>query len=143
MEFNSSLPNQQKYKYIYFLNANTVAEKRKVKKIDDETRESTEEELVTVQKSDSSAKRDLLQWVQNQVKDYDVTCKDFTKSWQDGKLLTALIHSLSADAITYPPIDDPLTANTTAIHTADTKLDIPQIIDPDDITNKPEELRYA
>jgi lysyl-tRNA synthetase class II len=102
--------------------------------------EEVEEEL-PVQKSDSSAKRDLLQWVQNQVKDYDVSCKDFTKSWQNGKLLTALIHSLKADTINYPPINDPLEANTTAINVADSKLDIPQIIDPDDITNKPEELR--
>jgi hypothetical protein len=140
----------------YQINKNNATEKRKIKKVktvevpvdkkDDkkvttvEVVEEVEEEL-PVQKSDSSAKRDLLQWVQNQVKDYDVPCKDFTKSWQDGKLLTALIHSLQPNAISYPPaVNDPLVANTEAINAADLQLDIPQIIGPDDITHNPEEL---
>ena len=92
------------------------------------------------------AKMELLKWVQGKLLDYkdEFKVKDFTKSWQDGKALSALISTLKPKALKYKDINfvekSPLEINTDAIRIAEEELDIPEIIDPEDITETPEEL---
>ena len=93
-----------------------------------------------------SAKMELLKWVQEKLVPYagEFLVKDFTSSWQDGKALAALISTLKPRALKYKKIDfvntTPLEINRESIRIAEEELDIPEIIDPEDITDSPEEL---
>ncbi|KAG2392244.1 hypothetical protein C9374_012496 [Naegleria lovaniensis] len=106
----------------------------------------TKQQKPTKANAGDSAKQELLRWVQEKLKPYEneFVVKDFTHSWQDGKALSALISTLKPKALKYKKIDfvntTPLEINTNAIRIAEEELDIPEIIDPEDITDAPEEL---
>lgn len=95
--------------------------------------------------STAKIKKELLEWVQNQVKGYGLNVNDFTNSYKDGRVLRCLVHSLKGtgkpeDFINSIEKDDPLTLNTEAIALAEDKLDIPALVDAQDVTDNPEEL---
>eukprot|EP01133_Synstelium_polycarpum_P014763 gene14763-17443_t len=85
----------------------------------------------------------LLSWVQNQLKDYDgLLIKDLTSSFRDGIAFCAIIHKLIPTAI--PDIaslqtTDPLQNLTLAFETAKRELNIPAILDPQDVLDSPNE----
>ena len=48
---------------------------------------------------DSSAKDELLKWVQSKIPEYHIT--NFNKNWNDGKALNALTSKFCVQAMTY------------------------------------------
>lgn len=93
----------------------------------------------------SNPKAELLNWMSDMLESFTGGQKisDFTKSWQDGKLLSSLVYSLvpkSVKAKMNLNETDPLTLTETAIRIAEEELGIPMIVDPVDVVNNPEEL---
>lgn len=95
-----------------------------------------------VEEKPTDAQKELLAWVQRQLKGYPVTVNDFTKSWISGKPLAALVQALKKTAIDYDAVQGktPLELNQTAIDAADSELGIPKIVDAEDVATKPEQL---
>jgi filamin len=62
-------------------------------------------------------------------------------SFQDGKALTALVHSLKPN-FDYKKIDfsDPVQAISDAISMAELNLNIPPLVEAEDVAKQPEEL---
>jgi len=89
-----------------------------------------------------TAKSDLLKWVQNQVKPFNVPCNNFTNDWGDGKVLCALVNSLKPNTINWGSVGgDKLENARQGIHAAETDLLIPRIMEPEDFANgTPDEL---
>uniref|UniRef100_UPI00358DEA0C alpha-actinin-3-like n=1 Tax=Myxine glutinosa TaxID=7769 RepID=UPI00358DEA0C len=87
-----------------------------------------------------SAKEGLLLWCQRKTAPYDnVNVNNFHTSWKDGLAFCALIHRHRPDLIDYAQLrkDDPLTNLNTAFEVAEKNLDIPKMLDADDIVNTP------
>uniref|UniRef100_A0A8C4WVE4 Uncharacterized protein n=1 Tax=Eptatretus burgeri TaxID=7764 RepID=A0A8C4WVE4_EPTBU len=87
-----------------------------------------------------SAKEGLLLWCQRKTAPYDnVNVNNFHTSWKDGLAFCALIHRHRPDLIDYSELrkDDPLTNLNTAFEVAEKNLDIPKMLDADDIVNTP------
>lgn len=94
---------------------------------------------------DGSPKRKLLQWVNKQIKPYGLQAHDFTKSFNDGKILCALTDSLQKGCIDVGNegqnlSGDPVTDVTTAVTTAESELDIPALVEPTDVVQNPDDL---
>eukprot|EP01098_Paradermamoeba_levis_P010621 TRINITY_DN4471_c0_g1_i2.p1 TRINITY_DN4471_c0_g1~~TRINITY_DN4471_c0_g1_i2.p1 ORF type:complete len:645 (+),score=123.57 TRINITY_DN4471_c0_g1_i2:75-2009(+) len=84
----------------------------------------------------SSAKNDLLAWVQKQIPECNV--KDFTDSWQDGKAICHLTDSLKRGAIDLSKVDtnpNALENATLGEDVAQAELDIPKILQPSDMVS--------
>nr|XP_026692457.1 alpha-actinin-2 isoform X2 [Ciona intestinalis] len=93
---------------------------------------------------ESSAKEGLLLWCQRKTAPYkNVNVQNFHMSWKDGLAFCALIHRHRPDLIDYDKLrkDDPLTNLQTAFEVAEKHLDIPQMLDAQDIFEmaKPDE----
>jgi len=87
------------------------------------------------------AKSELLKWVQNQVKPYNVPVNNFGNDWSDGKVLCALVNSLRPNTINMSGLNDPYNASKQGIDAAETELLIPRIMEPEDFSNgNPDEL---
>jgi len=88
------------------------------------------------------AKSDLLKWVQNQVKPFNVPVNNFTSDWNDGKVLCALVNSLKPNAINWGSVGNNKLDNARqGIDTAESDLLIPRIMEPEDFANQtPDEL---
>eukprot|EP01104_Vermistella_antarctica_P021500 TRINITY_DN975_c0_g1_i1.p1 TRINITY_DN975_c0_g1~~TRINITY_DN975_c0_g1_i1.p1 ORF type:complete len:831 (+),score=248.61 TRINITY_DN975_c0_g1_i1:196-2493(+) len=93
---------------------------------------------------EGSAKRELLEWVRNKVKPYDIPeVKNFTSSWQDAQTLSALTDSLEPGTLPGVPgcIDDDKVASTDrAIAAAESTYGIPRLVDAEDMVHVPDEL---
>jgi hypothetical protein len=112
--------------------------------------------------SESGAKQELLKWVNQQVAPYNIgTATDFSRSWQDGKILSALVDSLeeslkkakeptpaedasstSAASSSDRPLTlsgDALTDTHDSIDKAEKVYSIPALMDAGDIVNRPQE----
>jgi len=88
-----------------------------------------------------SAKSELLRWVQNQVKPFNVPVNNFGSDWSDGKVLCALVNSLRPNSINMGGLNDPYNAAKQGIDSAETDLLIPRIMEPEDFSNgNPDEL---
>jgi len=88
-----------------------------------------------------AAKSELLKWVQNQVKPYNVPVNNFGNDWSDGKVLCALVNSLRPNSINMSGLNDPYSAAKQGIDSAETDLLIPRIMEPEDFSNgNPDEL---
>lgn len=62
-------------------------------------------------------------------------------SFKDGKVLTALVHSLKPNFdYTKTDFSNPIQANSDAINMAKSILNIPALIEAEDVTKQPEEL---
>jgi Ca2+-binding EF-hand superfamily protein len=91
-----------------------------------------------------SAKEGLLLWCQRKTEGYrNVKVDNFTYSFQDGLALCALIHKHRPDLIDFDSLDknNRIANLALAIRTAEEKLDIPKLFDPEDIADaaKPDE----
>jgi len=86
-----------------------------------------------------SAKEGLLLWCQRKTKGYDgVNVKNFYNSFNDGLALCALIHRHRPDLLDYDEVkskDDAAYALETAFSVAEKDLDIPRLLDVEDMTS--------
>jgi actinin alpha len=92
-----------------------------------------------------TAKQGLLLWVQKKTKGYrDVDppgVKNFTKNWKNGMAFCALIHRHRPDLIDYDSLDKNNAAENleTAFKIAEEELQIPRLLDIDDMKDIPDE----
>lgn len=91
-----------------------------------------------------TAKEGLLLWCQRKTAPYrNVNVQNFHMSWKDGLAFCALIHRHRPDLIDYNKLsrDNPLENLNTAFEIAEKHLDIPRMLDPEDMMNsvKPDE----
>uniref|UniRef100_A0A8C2A7J7 Actinin, alpha 1 n=1 Tax=Cyprinus carpio TaxID=7962 RepID=A0A8C2A7J7_CYPCA len=93
---------------------------------------------------ETSAKEGLLLWCQRKTAPYkNVNIQNFHISWKDGLGFCALIHRHRPELIDYGKLrkDDPMTNLNTAVDVAEKYLDIPKMLDAEDIvsTLRPDE----
>lgn len=93
---------------------------------------------------ESSAKEGLLLWCQKKTAPYkNVKVSNFHMSWKDGLAFCALIHRHRPDLIDYNSLskDDPRKNLETAFEVAEKHLDIPRMLDAEDLVDiaKPDE----
>uniref|UniRef100_A0A8C2F6E0 Actinin, alpha 2b n=1 Tax=Cyprinus carpio TaxID=7962 RepID=A0A8C2F6E0_CYPCA len=96
--------------------------------------------LVSIGAEETSAKEGLLLWCQRKTAPYrNVNVQNFHVSWKDGLALCALIHRHRPDLIDYAKLnkDDPLGNLNLAFDIAEKHLDIPKMLDAEDILNTP------
>ncbi|KAK6293917.1 hypothetical protein J4Q44_G00362430 [Coregonus suidteri] len=89
---------------------------------------------------ETSAKEGLLLWCQRKTAPYrNVNVQNFHVSWKDGLALCALIHRHRPDLIDYAKLnkEDPLGNLNLAFEVAEKYLDIPKMLDAEDIINTP------
>uniref|UniRef100_A0A9J7ZA64 Actinin alpha 2 n=1 Tax=Cyprinus carpio carpio TaxID=630221 RepID=A0A9J7ZA64_CYPCA len=89
---------------------------------------------------ETSAKEGLLLWCQRKTAPYrNVNVQNFHCSWKDGLAFCALIHRHRPDLIDYAKLkkDDHLGNLSLALEIAEKHLDIPKMLDPEDIINTP------
>ncbi|XP_011684038.1 alpha-actinin isoform X2 [Strongylocentrotus purpuratus] len=87
---------------------------------------------------DNTAKAGLLLWCQRKTAPYNnVNIKDFHMSWKDGLGFCALIHRHRPDLLDYSKLkkDDPATNLELAFSVAEKHLDIPRMLDAEDLMN--------
>ncbi|EFA84721.1 gelation factor [Heterostelium album PN500] len=88
-----------------------------------------------------SPKAALLEWVRNQVRPYGVTVSNFTDSWCDGRVLSALTDSLKPGVLDFNSLSgDSYTDVNRAMDVALEAYEIPKIMDPTDMVSLPDEL---
>uniref|UniRef100_A0A3P9LPH1 Actinin, alpha 1 n=1 Tax=Oryzias latipes TaxID=8090 RepID=A0A3P9LPH1_ORYLA len=100
--------------------------------------------LVSIGAEETSAKEGLLLWCQRKTAPYkNVNIQNFHISWKDGLGFCALIHRHRPELIDYAKLrkDDPMTNLNTAFDVAEKYLDIPKMLDAEDIvgTARPDE----
>ncbi|KZS93628.1 actinin-like protein [Sistotremastrum niveocremeum HHB9708] len=86
-----------------------------------------------------SAKEGLLLWCQRKTQPYkEVDVQDFTWSWKDGLALCALIHAHRPDLLDYHALDQADKRGNTqlAFKVAEEHLDIPQLLEVEDLCGK-------
>ncbi|TTU93286.1 Alpha-actinin-1 [Bagarius yarrelli] len=93
---------------------------------------------------ETSAKEGLLLWCQRKTAPYkNVNIQNFHISWKDGLGFCALIHRHRPELIDYGKLrkDDPMTNLNTAFDVAEKYLDIPKMLDAEDVisTLRPDE----
>uniref|UniRef100_A0AAY4CKW2 Actinin alpha 2 n=1 Tax=Denticeps clupeoides TaxID=299321 RepID=A0AAY4CKW2_9TELE len=89
---------------------------------------------------ETSAKEGLLLWCQRKTAPYrNANVQNFHCSWKDGLAFCALIHRHRPDLIDYSKLnkDDPVGNLNLALEIAEQHLDIPKMLDPEDIVNTP------
>ncbi|KAL7642289.1 UNVERIFIED_CONTAM: hypothetical protein RMT77_006850 [Armadillidium vulgare] len=87
-----------------------------------------------------TAKEGLLLWCQRKTAPYkNVNVQNFHTSFKDGLAFCALIHRHRPDLLDYSKLskDDPLHNLNLAFDIAEKHLDIPRMLDPDDLVNTP------
>ncbi|XP_032870137.1 alpha-actinin-4 isoform X1 [Amblyraja radiata] len=87
---------------------------------------------------ETSAKEGLLLWCQRKTAPYkNVNVQNFHISWKDGLAFNALIHRHRPELIDYDKLrkDDPLTNLNNAFEVAEKYLDIPKMLDAEDVVN--------
>uniref|UniRef100_A0A669C3A5 Actinin, alpha 2b n=1 Tax=Oreochromis niloticus TaxID=8128 RepID=A0A669C3A5_ORENI len=96
--------------------------------------------LVSIGAEETSAKEGLLLWCQRKTAPYrNVNVQNFHVSWKDGLAFCALIHRHRPDLLDYSKLnkDDPLGNLNLAFDIAEKHLDIPKMLDAEDIINTP------
>ncbi|GAB0187084.1 alpha-actinin-2 [Grus japonensis] len=89
---------------------------------------------------ETSAKEGLLLWCQRKTAPYrNVNIQNFHLSWKDGLAFNALIHRHRPDLLDYDKLDedDPIGNINLAMEIAEKHLDIPKMLDAEDIVNTP------
>lgn len=87
-----------------------------------------------------SAKAALLEWVRSKIPEYDV--KNFTTSWADGMAICALVNALLPESIDMSQRDKskPMENAEVGTNTAEEKMKIPKVFQPEDMVNSADEL---
>jgi len=85
-------------------------------------------------------KQELLEWVQSKIPEYNI--KDFTKDWQSGKAICALVEAVEPGQMNLPGefSSDPVQNAVMGIQKAETNMKIPAIVDAKDMIYNPDEL---
>jgi actinin alpha len=101
-------------------------------------------EIQDISEDELSAREGLLLWCKKKTKDYkQIRVDNFNSSWQDGLAFIGLIHKHRPDLIDDPDTMDRSKAKENlqyAFDIAEKELDIPQLLDADDMVNfKPED----
>merc|ERR1719233_2273594 len=104
--------------------------------------------LLPKKKKDDGAKKDLLKWVNKQLKPYDKSVKNFKKDWKDPNSLCCLCDSLQPGIIDVAKVakdakagDEQRTADIKdAMEKADKLFKIPQVMEAVDMATQPDEL---
>lgn len=101
-------------------------------------------EIQDISEDELSAREGLLLWCKKKTKDYkQIRVDNFNTSWQDGLAFIGLIHKHRPDLIADPDTLDKNNAKENlqlAFDVAEKELDIPQLLDADDMVNfKPED----
>eukprot|EP01120_Amphizonella_sp_Union-15-10_P001175 TRINITY_DN1122_c0_g1_i3.p1 TRINITY_DN1122_c0_g1~~TRINITY_DN1122_c0_g1_i3.p1 ORF type:complete len:890 (-),score=244.97 TRINITY_DN1122_c0_g1_i3:53-2398(-) len=97
-------------------------------------------QIQDISEEELSAKEGLLLWVQKKTKPYDnVDVKNFHTSFQDGLAFCALIHAHRPDLIDYKSLTKANKKENLqlAFSIAEKHLDVPAILDPEDIVSIP------
>jgi hypothetical protein len=99
--------------------------------------------LAEISEEGKTAKEGLLIWCQRKTAPYKPTVdiKDFTRSWQDGLGLCALIHRYRPDLLDFHKLSksDRLGNATLAMDVAEKHLGIRKLLSPEDLINTPDE----
>ncbi|KAI8636991.1 actinin-like protein [Parasitella parasitica] len=99
--------------------------------------------IADINEDGKNAKEGLLLWCQRKTANYDeVDIRDFTYSWTDGLAFCALIHHHHPELIDYQGLDrSDRHGNTAIAFEAAKKLNIPQLLDVEDVCDisKPDE----
>ncbi|KAI7903198.1 calponin homology domain-containing protein [Cokeromyces recurvatus] len=99
--------------------------------------------IADINQDGKNAKEGLLLWCQRKTANYeDVDIRDFTYSWTDGLAFCALIHHHHPELIDYHSLDkNDRHGNTAIAFEAAKKLNIPQLLDVEDVCDisKPDE----
>ncbi|KAG2211032.1 hypothetical protein INT46_010939 [Mucor plumbeus] len=99
--------------------------------------------IADINEDGKNAKEGLLLWCQRKTANYhDVDIRDFTYSWTDGLAFCALIHHHHPELIDYYALDrNDRHGNTAIAFEAAKKLNIPQLLDVEDVCDisKPDE----
>ncbi|CAO3636760.1 unnamed protein product [Mucor fragilis] len=99
--------------------------------------------IADINQDGKNAKEGLLLWCQRKTANYhDVDIRDFTYSWTDGLAFCALIHHHHPELIDYHGLDrSDRHGNTAIAFEAAKKLNIPQLLDVEDVCDisKPDE----
>lgn len=100
-------------------------------------------EIQDISEEELSAREGLLLWCKKKTKDYrNVKVDNFNTSWQDGLAFCALIHKHRPDLIDFDSLDKANQKENLqlAFDVAEKHLDIPQLLDADDMVNyRPED----
>lgn len=100
-------------------------------------------EIQDISEEQLSAKEGLLLWCKKKTQGYkDVNVKNFSDSWEDGLAFCALIHKHRPDLLDFDSLnkEDRLKNLQLAFDVAEKHLDIPQLLDAQDMVNfKPDE----
>jgi len=100
-------------------------------------------EIQDISEEELSAREGLLLWCKKKTKDYrNVKVDNFNTSWQDGLAFCALIHKHRPDLIDFDSLDKANQKENLqlAFDIAERDLDIPQLLDADDMVNfRPED----
>jgi len=96
--------------------------------------------IAEISEGELTAKEGLLLWCQRKTANYnDVNVKDFTNSWQDGLAFCALIHRHRPDLIDFASLNkaDKMENLQLAFNVAEKHLNIPKLLDAEDIVSMP------
>lgn len=90
---------------------------------------------------EDSVKTSLLKWVNEQVKPYACPeVKNFTSSFQDGRVLMALTDSMAPGTLDMASFTSHSLSNVTAaLQVAETEFGIPMLFEPETVVNSPDE----
>jgi len=88
----------------------------------------------------SSAKKELLEWVRSKIPEYNI--QNFTSDWQSGKAICALAEAVLPGQMSLPNdfSSNPVANAQMGITKARENMNIPSIIDAEDMVNTPDEL---
>jgi len=95
---------------------------------------------------DKNVKKDLLNWVNNQLAPYELKASNFTKDWKNPKILSALTDSLQPGLINIDNVckeGDDATRTKHVAHAmekAERHFAIPQVMDAEDMAISPDDL---
>ena len=88
----------------------------------------------------SSAKKELLEWVRSKIPEYNIN--NFTSDWQSGKAICALAEAVLPGQMNLPSqfSNNPVVDAQMGITKARENMNIPSIIDAEDMVHTPDEL---
>ncbi|KAL9645669.1 hypothetical protein ABK040_003402 [Willaertia magna] len=100
--------------------------------------EDDEEEIHDEALALSKAEKIIVKWLNDTLYDQNKKIKNLTSDWCDGEHLRRLIEYFTNDDINLSHITDPVEKVRTLVEMAENKLNIPRIVEPQDMVNYPD-----